>query len=1776
MDHHGAGDRARGGTAGAHSATATSVTGPGSGNATAPADKATILEGVLHNIFDGLTDKDEGVRQAVQNAIVKILETHPVRATDILTDYREKNAKLSEQTVGILLDSIRLVVTESNQLPTEANKKLIALALEELTRSAEHVPLIQNHALNILVAIGRGSDCALVMDALQAHTSEDAVPHFMLMQCLGTLATANVAGVVPYIKGILARSLPHLGGIKQDHVKQAHAYAIGRFSEALLEHSSAPSTTQSNGETGEGDGNGNGDGNEATEQTVIVKPEVTTNCATEISVAYDVLFNQWLHTREPKVCVEILQALSSMYPLLPIDRIQDQAPRLVPQILALYRRSIDRNAVTQFLSSVLKTNITLQTEVLDNVIDALVTHLFDLVCVYPDYEKPQTVKGHYEVLRCFHLLTSVYATKIMDTLLIHLRNNSERDRIKSLLILTHLLNSSATHIESKLHSFIDCLKQMIGAERSIKMKMTLLKTIVALAQKTLIRDKEFVWFIVRHSCKYTKVNQEHGSLEEHANFVISCENMLFMLASTVGTLDELLKRELLNYFVLLDYTDICGNLAKCMASLFAKSPHIEFDIASAEEEQQTASTEAGAAVAEDKTDKTLAIKRGKIVVPGAETIYARCLALLGNHQCIKRSSNILSFLKYYHPHINPALEELWSRRISDLLLHINKESSYMQQLHEFITETNEFLNTRDEHFAQRLVNKLADQMYMYPMQLPHSEWHIPELGAERGMLLQAVALTLCQVTDVPTIHTKIDLIVTSAKQEKLDKHVKHADYERRIEHCALSLGYISRMHLPHLIKKLAELAHIGGRKHSTGFFSNLHFIKDTHKELENYKTNLLVVKAFGRIMDEADPLQSLQNLDDTILNFLIMQLTGNKDQTIMSAILKTLLSICNQIIVTKEELTSPLKYRKQIMETVFSIPIEAPFDDLPLLPTILKLGTDFIRIGGDDTTESVDGGVIFEIACKNFFTCAQKLKMKFDSQEEDERNSFLAKHLNESLPELNALVRVIVEMDPSPSTLDLIISILECWTRDKNSEVRICASHVFNNTLDVYIKSMKIGCEAPSKFNQTGQMLGKIVPRCIDSNGTVRQVSVDILQKTLEISCIYETLTIADSSADWVKEIESIKEQIITDVPKQIYNLAGDIAKVIAQRISSFQYLQFCKTLLHSLRDPEQSSTIGASVVLKFFIQQKGSELFHAIPDLVKDSLLALQLCDVNRAKSGVLKALVALTKHHPKLVCAEMLCQPLPYDEHMVEYWHLVCTDTELTGVILENFLQILNSSCIYEPQDGAAERPKVASVQPFAIFCALHEMLPCKDIRVELDRKFAELFTMLLTSLATYTNLGPPMYTGARSLSPGGTSAVAGSVSLNSSSTLVNGSKSKFGFVPNKDTVKLNPCQIVLETFQAFLNNLEMEQIATVLTVNTQLANSVDWHNYIELLTPMAIGLTNQLQISSPQMKQVVHALSKYVSSPYDGQRVAAVGLYSRIVPLKPCGELATTIMLHLSSAQSDPNAVVRGLSLQGMGYVGHLSEHDVLKYSETAITALLKGIDDTVSDCLINIPLESMRGLSRILQALPSDRVESFHVSLAIRIRPFFGSYSLEIREAAIILFGDLCESKMSLNEGSSSPTSSIEALKEQLFANLFPLILHLSESESAITRACKGTLRRVCKLLHAPKVNEMAQRHLLDHGQLNYSVFIVDFVKVIAMELTEHIQDFIESCIPKLRSQWPEVRGSSAIVIGILHNFLSERNTQTESVGSKIAMLLKDESNTVRVRAATALGYFFGDI
>lgn len=85
------------------------------------------------------------------------------------------------------------------------------------------------------------------------------------------------------------------------------------------------------------------------------------------------------------------------------------------------------------------------------------------------------------------------------------------------------------------------------------------------------------------------------------------------------------------------------------------------------------------------------------------------------------------------------------------------------------------------------------------------------------------------------------------------------------------------------------------------------------------------------------------------------------------------------------------------------------------------------------------------------------------------------------------------------------------------------------------------------------------------------------------------------------------------------------------------------------------------------------------------------------------------------------------------------------------------------------------------------------------------------------------------------------------------------------------------------------------------------------------------------------------------------------------------------------------------------------------------------------------------------------------MAIRIRPFFENPSPEIREAAILLFGDLCKSKlMACEDGSDISSQTSEALKEQLFMNFFSLLLHLCESEGMIVRVSLPLSRMLCDI------------------------------------------------------------------------------------------------------------------
>lgn len=622
---------------------------------------------------------------------------------------------------------------EVGRLHIDPLQRLVAVLLAEITRHPDRNDTIQRPGIAALVSLGR-LHCDTVMDALaeRLHALPGQQPHahahFQVMHCMGSLATANQSGIVPHLKPVLVAVLPTLSTIRADYVRQAFAQAIGRFAEAITECSVVCAQQ-------------NADAEEKPQQPTASSAGPQLFFDAEMAIAYDVLINQWLPCRDPKVSGDILQALAHMYGLLPAAHIDEQAQRVVAQLIGFYRRSMDRNAITLLLAAVLKATLDQNPLALSAQCDPLCVHLFDLVCVNPDYERPQTVKGHCEVLRCFDRLFAVHPGRVADMLLVQLRSNNERERIKSLLVLAHVCNLHAAAVRARLSEYTALVRPLLLAERSPRMKMVLLKLVLAFAQNGLVETDaaggDCVRFLLRNCCGLDAVGGAAAQRESAGGAVDveltaelqqMCRNSLYMLVASVPAMDELMKTELLRAFVRLDHTVAAETIAKCLAKLFARG--VEMPTTAAEDEGVTAD----------------------IVGTNPETVFVRCLILLGNAQEVRRGEQLFEFLKHFCPVLNKHLRQLWLERLPEMVAELTSTAErstaavYHEKLLAFVQAT--IRDVDDFKFAEFLVLKLVQQQPLYPpfhadavqQTVAVGEAAPLNLQAERGMLLKLIGI----------------------------------------------------------------------------------------------------------------------------------------------------------------------------------------------------------------------------------------------------------------------------------------------------------------------------------------------------------------------------------------------------------------------------------------------------------------------------------------------------------------------------------------------------------------------------------------------------------------------------------------------------------------------------------------------------------------------------------------------------------------------------------------------------------------------------------------------------------------------------------------------------------------------------------------------------------------------------------------------------------------------------------------------------------------------------
>nr|CAD7453186.1 unnamed protein product [Timema tahoe] len=1615
---------------------------------------------------------------------------------------------------------------------------LVQFSVEEMTRSPDYLPAVQMPASGILVALGkahcneeRGKPLSLhstriqtfislslvdsctalcyapvsqVMEGLLKHLQPGVVPHYSILHTMGSLAAANVFGIVPFCPFLYLC------------VCVCVCVALGKFSEAVADYlvniDHAPDPTVKLGAF-----------------------------STEMGIAYDVLASSWLQSRDPKcldishcpqVCETVLGALGPMFALLPADKVAEQVPRLVPALLALYRRNMDPHPVTQCLAAVLLVVISSTKTSLEPHLDNLLNVMFDLVCTSPDYVQPLTVKNHYEVLRCFDRIALHFTDRLVELLVQQLKNNNDRERIKALFVITHLVNSSENRVNSRLTDLVFGLRGMLG-EHNCRVKKVLLKTIVALAYRGYLSDtegREFVEFIVRQCCPSTLPGKETDNSDlchrvkrltiltclpqgkeinnsdlsatgvksltiltcllqgkESDNAALSeelrstCCNTLYLLATTVPQVEDLLWTLLLQLLPVAQYTPATGIITRCLTHLAAKK----------REEPST-------------NDNT-------VELPGPHVVFARCLALLGSPLESNRGVHVLGFLKNYANILNSHLKQVWNQRLSVLVARIEdttdswRDEVWEDLVLEFLSVT--LTELADEKWSRQLGDSLTGQI---PLYVDHP--------LEKAMLYKCLAVVIVHSTDKEFVNQQLEVLVGALKQAS-PQESKHSLLRTVLapspvlrscnplcpQSVARALGLCAREHLHPLLARLERLATEELARKSSRL---LGFMKDSRHELEleRLKTSLLL--CYGEVALEAPGTQLLPRLEHGPAAWVLAQLRGAKGPRTKEAALETVGNIAESFHPNRNSLHIPLQGRSEILAMVLD-QFQAQSADLHT--TVLKVVTALVRLPPPLTPEE---RVVVLKAC--FTQVYQGIGGRGDV-----------------LSSLGSLVRQILLDSVSPATLDEMFTLLEPWLVSGDAHQREAAVTTLSMVLRCYLDNLQLGYESPSKFTQTGLLLGRLVPRCTDPCLPVRPLAVECVCLVLQLASRYEG-HLADHDNDTTGALETIRQQIVTEDPSALFKVTGELARIICGKLPHFQLMHFSESLQEGLLDPETTSSSGASVVLNILLKAKGGELYHQVHDILAGLLQQLAHIHCPQTRTGTIRAVLALAGHHPKAVVSALLHRPLPFNLAVTECWEGLTHDPELCADIIDQFLRLVATTPPYEEEGKGNSETKIASLQPLAAISAMKEMFRVGGTMRELAiGRFADLFSCFLVSVGGYVGVSPPIYTPQQS-STGG---------------------SKFSFIPNRGAYKLNPARVAREA--------GCESIASALSrcdyteAGDSLASFVD----------MVPGITRAVCTNIPHaLPKLITALSQHATSTHESRRVAVAAFYSELVKLKLNGQvvLLESVINNLLNCPGDPSSEVRRLCLGGLAAVASLDPEQRARYSGPVVSALVQGLDDQG-----RIPLAAILGFSDMLPAMDQEHVRSVQTSVALRIKPYFQREDAMMRAAAIRMFGDLAK---------FGGVNSTSAFIEQVQGNFVSLLLHLSDCDDQVVKACKYSLRQTTPLLRAARVNAMVQDHLIDGAHLHYTHFMADLAKVVAEELVELVPGLVIGALAHIKSPWPALRGNAATFTGSLCGHLApsddiNSSVQLDTVCARLVLLLRDEDASVRAKTARAMSSIF---
>eukprot|EP00744_Colponema_vietnamica_P007808 GILI01011184.1.p1 GENE.GILI01011184.1~~GILI01011184.1.p1 ORF type:complete len:1111 (+),score=141.44 GILI01011184.1:127-3459(+) len=253
-----------------------------------------------------------------------------------------------------------------------------------------------------------------------------------------------------------------------------------------------------------------------------------------------------------------------------------------------------------------------------------------------------------------------------------------------------------------------------------------------------------------------------------------------------------------------------------------------------------------------------------------------------------------------------------------------------------------------------------------------------------------------------------------------------------------------------------------------------------------------------------------------------------------------------------------------------------------------------------------------------------------------------------------------------------------------------------------------------------GTILGRFVPRFMDSSNNVRIAAAEGLAATMSLINVLHREMVRESEVDMeslLADIVAQKDRVLllsNDGTQSSEKEAASITKgicgiIVSVLIDEKHFTPLLDTLLQAgLSDPQNDAANCSSVVMHGLIRGLGHKLPEPTARKYFEILVdAVSKVPANREQvlNGILVSIRNLVKHHTVLCFNALLKYPTPHADNVVKAFHAISSDSGLSSALLQHCLDtVLNSQLHEDLIDPKDKKPvRVLASTPLAAACGV-----------------------------------------------------------------------------------------------------------------------------------------------------------------------------------------------------------------------------------------------------------------------------------------------------------------------------------------------------------------------------------------------------------------------------------------------------------------------------------------